>query len=149
MTDMEKVPAGQPRVVDRLYPLLKDDTEETGNQTVVTVDDPTSDGEEGQTPPITQVKEESGRCYGITVWTGLMLVGVLAAGAITIYLVTISASIQEMNIDVIVTDINECEENNGGCLNGGICVNTLGSMHCNCNGTGFEGPKCKEDINEC
>ena len=31
-------------------------------------------------------------------------------------------------------DINECEDNNGGCSQ--LCINTIGSYYCNCN-TGY------------
>ncbi|XP_039616503.1 protein jagged-1-like [Polypterus senegalus] len=47
------------------------------------------------------------------------------------------------------TDINECERNNGGCMN--ICINTPGSSSCVC-GDGFKemsGSEDCQDINEC
>ena len=37
--------------------------------------------------------------------------------------------------DVLISDINECEDNNGGCV-GGSCQNQPGSYICQC-GTGY------------
>lgn len=41
------------------------------------------------------------------------------------------------------TDIDECEELNGGCQQ--MCVNTLGSYHCECN----EGFRIHADARTC
>ncbi len=35
------------------------------------------------------------------------------------------------------------------CANGGLCVNLNLGFQCFCNGTGFNGPTCTTDINEC
>ncbi len=34
-------------------------------------------------------------------------------------------------------------------MNGGVCVNTPGSRTCTCTGTGYTGPTCTVDVNEC
>lgn len=45
-------------------------------------------------------------------------------------------------------DIDDCIPN--PCLNGGICMDTgPNSFSCDCEGTGFEGPTCDIDIDEC
>jgi len=38
---------------------------------------------------------------------------------------------------------------NGPCHNGGTCVNNGNSYTCDCTGTGFTGPTCSVDIDEC
>ncbi|XP_051512992.1 fibrillin-1-like isoform X2 [Myxocyprinus asiaticus] len=53
-------------------------------------------------------------------------------------------------ITVILEDINECQELPGLCQ-GGDCINTFGSFHCECP-KGFalnEGTRICEDVNEC
>ena len=47
------------------------------------------------------------------------------------------------------TDIDECSSSSNPCLNGGKCMNTIGSFECDCSGTGYEGPLCTIDVNEC
>ena len=42
-----------------------------------------------------------------------------------------------------IVDINECETYNGGCLNGGACVNERGGFYCEC-AMGFTGKNCSE-----
>ncbi|XP_077866736.1 coagulation factor XIII B chain-like, partial [Saccoglossus kowalevskii] len=39
-------------------------------------------------------------------------------------------------------DIDECTLT-GQCLHGGICINTVGSFTCDCDGTGYEGSTCE------
>ena len=43
--------------------------------------------------------------------------------------------------------INECESN--PCVNGGRCQDQVGRFFCNCEGTGYEGATCGQDVNEC
>ncbi|KAH7727975.1 CRE-CRB-1 protein [Aphelenchoides avenae] len=45
------------------------------------------------------------------------------------------------------TDINECVP--GACSNGGKCVDRVNGFECNCKGTGYKGPQCLDDVNEC
>ncbi|XP_053376834.1 neurogenic locus notch homolog protein 1-like [Mercenaria mercenaria] len=45
------------------------------------------------------------------------------------------------------TDINECS-GQSSCKNGGTCKNTIGSFICQCR-TGWTGPTCEVDIDEC
>ncbi|XP_058484035.1 protocadherin Fat 3 [Solea solea] len=42
-------------------------------------------------------------------------------------------------------DINECDQDGGGCGGGGECVNTLGSFYCNCS-EGYDGQFCGDQI---
>ena len=35
---------------------------------------------------------------------------------------------------IFCTDVNECAENQDDCVNGAICVNTVGNYTCNCQG---------------
>ncbi|XP_030376578.1 protein crumbs isoform X3 [Scaptodrosophila lebanonensis] len=44
-------------------------------------------------------------------------------------------------------EIDECASN--PCMNGGSCKDLVGGYECNCSLTGFEGPHCETDINEC
>jgi len=47
------------------------------------------------------------------------------------------------------SDIDECRASSGPvCMNGGQCVNTLGSFQCRCP-VGWTGQRCEVDINEC
>ena len=46
------------------------------------------------------------------------------------------------------TDINECQEQGHGCLNGATCENTVGSYVCVC-GAGWAGDDCGVNIDEC
>ncbi|XP_053390840.1 fibropellin-1-like, partial [Mercenaria mercenaria] len=43
-------------------------------------------------------------------------------------------------------NINECQSQ--PCLNGGVCVDTIGDFKCNCS-SGFVGNTCEIDVNEC
>lgn len=44
-------------------------------------------------------------------------------------------------------DIRECESD--PCLNGGRCVEQIGSYECICTGTNYQGLNCEVDVNEC
>ncbi|VDM95221.1 unnamed protein product [Thelazia callipaeda] len=46
------------------------------------------------------------------------------------------------------TDINECEESDNLCFNGGICVNTFGSWYCDCP-LGYSDPYCMTHSSKC
>lgn len=35
------------------------------------------------------------------------------------------------------------------CQNDGVCIDEIGGYRCNCNGTGYSGTLCQNDINEC
>ncbi|KAG8225570.1 hypothetical protein J437_LFUL002087 [Ladona fulva] len=45
------------------------------------------------------------------------------------------------------TNIDDCESN--PCLNNGVCVDGMNEYTCNCTGTGFEGPHCENNVNDC
>lgn len=45
------------------------------------------------------------------------------------------------------TDIDDCASS--PCQNGGQCIDLVGGYRCRCDGTGFEGNNCENDINEC
>ncbi|VDN51708.1 unnamed protein product [Dracunculus medinensis] len=45
------------------------------------------------------------------------------------------------------TDIDDCED--GSCQNNGRCIDRLNGFECDCNGTGYQGLHCTDDINEC
>ena len=53
------------------------------------------------------------------------------------------------NGTVCSVDVNECITPNLGCLNGGICKNSIGNFTCDCTNTGFEGLQCELDLDEC
>ena len=40
-----------------------------------------------------------------------------------------------MYVIIIITDINECSNNNGGCED--VCNNTIGSYSCSCQTNGY------------
>ena len=44
-------------------------------------------------------------------------------------------------------DLEDCSDE--PCGNGGICQGYGDAFTCNCSGTGFEGWRCQEDVNEC
>ncbi|XP_078685400.1 uncharacterized protein LOC144918448 isoform X6 [Branchiostoma floridae x Branchiostoma belcheri] len=46
-------------------------------------------------------------------------------------------------------NINECASVPAPCKNGGICTDGIGGVICDCTGTGYEGPFCQSDVNEC
>ena len=53
---------------------------------------------------------------------------------ISMYISTVIADVCYNDITILLTDINECLVNNGGC--GHNCRNTIGSYNCYCN-TGY------------
>ncbi|XP_045483741.1 protein crumbs isoform X3 [Harmonia axyridis] len=48
-------------------------------------------------------------------------------------------------------NINDCVLPSGEspCQNGGVCIDGINQYKCNCTGTGFRGPQCETDIDEC
>ena len=42
----------------------------------------------------------------------------------------------------IYLDINECEEQEPPCFNGGTCKNIDGDYECDCTSTGWQGKNC-------
>lgn len=44
-------------------------------------------------------------------------------------------------------DRNDCESQ--PCLNGGICIDEIGTFKCNCSGIGYSGTLCQNNIDEC
>uniref|UniRef100_H2YSX9 EGF-like domain-containing protein n=1 Tax=Ciona savignyi TaxID=51511 RepID=H2YSX9_CIOSA len=44
-------------------------------------------------------------------------------------------------------DVNDCQSD--PCFNHGICHDLINSYECDCNGTGYNGPQCNMDIDEC
>ncbi|XP_051158624.1 protein crumbs isoform X1 [Leptopilina boulardi] len=51
----------------------------------------------------------------------------------------------EFNIDDCAPD----DQGNVPCKNDGYCIDLVKGFLCNCTNTGYEGPNCTEDINEC
>ncbi|HET8933136.1 MAG TPA: hypothetical protein VFN67_06855 [Polyangiales bacterium] len=51
------------------------------------------------------------------------------------------------NAPVPHSSTDHCTPNQ--CKNGGVCMNTGSSYTCNCDGTGFTGPTCTTETNEC
>lgn len=48
------------------------------------------------------------------------------------------------------TNIDECIlTDSSPCLNNGICIDKVNGYECNCNNTGYTGPQCLDDIDEC
>ena len=45
---------------------------------------------------------------------------------------------------LIIVDIDECSSPATDPCVRGSCVNTPGSVECNCTGTGYEGPMCED-----
>lgn len=45
------------------------------------------------------------------------------------------------------TDKNDCESE--PCLNGGACIDGVGAFQCDCTDTGYVGPVCQNNIDEC
>ena len=46
----------------------------------------------------------------------------------------------------ISPDVNECVSGANPCLNNGVCINTLGSVECDCSNTGYTGKTCNEGV---
>ncbi|XP_019643256.1 PREDICTED: LOW QUALITY PROTEIN: protein crumbs-like [Branchiostoma belcheri] len=46
-------------------------------------------------------------------------------------------------------NINECASVPAPCKNGGVCTDGIGGVICDCTDTGYEGPFCDRDVNEC
>ncbi|CAH1272075.1 CRB1 [Branchiostoma lanceolatum] len=46
-------------------------------------------------------------------------------------------------------NINECASVPAPCKNGGVCTDDIFGVICDCTDTGYEGPFCQDDVNEC